>query len=322
MMPHRMTNVRTGLVIRTDAKVCHVAVDGAVVQAAPRGILFDGRQKNPVAVGDEVEVDLTSRPASLERVLPRRNTLSRIASSHDPREQVLAANVDQLFVIGSVAKPRFSSNRTDRILATCVWQHIPGVVVLNKIDLGDPEETAAIRDTYEGIPVDVIETCALDGRGLDELRRRMEGRMSVFYGASGAGKSSLLNALQPGLKLREGKISKFWDQGKHTTTYSQVHTLDFGARVIDTPGIRVFRPFGVPEQNLRDLFPEFGRFQAGCRFSGCSHDHEPECAVFEAVDRGEIAASRYASYVEMLDEVRKGEAVDEGEPGEDRGDES
>jgi ribosome biogenesis GTPase len=293
------------LVIRTDAKVCHVDVGGEVVQAAPRGILFDGQQKNPVAVGDEVEVDLASKPASLERVLPRRNTLSRIASSHDRREQVLAANVDQLFVIGSVARPGFSSNRTDRILATCVWQHIPAIVVLNKIDLADPEDVAPLRATYEQIPVAVIETCALDGRGLDVLRERIEGRISVFYGASGAGKSSLLNALKPGLKLREGKISKFWDQGKHTTTFSQLLTLTPGTRVIDTPGIRVFRPFGVPEQNLRDLFPEFGRYQARCRFNGCSHDHEPECAVFEAVDRGEVPSSRYASYVEMLDEARK-----------------
>ncbi len=311
-----MTTLRTGLVIRTDAKVCHVDVGGEVVHAAPRGILFDGQQKNPVAVGDEVEVDLASKPASLERVLPRRNTLSRIASSHDPREQVLAANVDQLFVIGSVAKPGFSSNRTDRILATCVWQRIPAAVVLNKIDLVDPEDIAPLRATYAQIPVDVIETCALDGRGLELLRKRIEGRISVFYGASGAGKSSLLNALKPGLKLREGKISKFWDQGKHTTTFSQLLTLTPGTRVIDTPGIRVFRPFGVPQQNLRDLFPEFGRYQGRCRFNGCSHDHEPECAVFEAVDRGEVPSSRYASYVEMLDEARKVEPEGDEDAGE------
>jgi ribosome biogenesis GTPase len=312
---HCMTTLRTGLVIRTDAKVCHVDVGGEVVQAAPRGILFDGQQKNPVAVGDEVEVDLASKPASLERVLPRRNTLSRIASSHDPREQVLAANVDQLFVIGSVARPKFSSNRTDRILATCVWQHIPAAVVLNKIDLAEPEDTAAIRATYAQIPLEVLETCAIDKRGIEDLRARIAGRISVFYGASGAGKTTLLNALQPGLKLREGKISRFWDQGKHTTAFSQVHTLESGARVIDTPGIRVFRPFGVPEQNLRDLFPEFRRYQAQCRFKGCSHNHEPECAVFDAVDRGEIPPSRYASYVEMLDEARhvkpEGDAVED-----------
>lgn len=299
-----MTSLQQGLVLRTDAKVCHVEVGGQVVQAAPRGILFDGAQKNPVAVGDRVEVDLATQPASLERVLPRTNTLSRIASSHDPREQVLAANVDQLFVIASVAKPTFSSNRTDRILAACTWQHIPAIVVLNKVDLAEPSVTQAIRETYESIPVDVLETCAIAGVGLDELRRRMEGKTSIFYGASGAGKSSLLNGLQPGLKIKVGKISRFWDQGKHTTTFSLMHTLDFGARVIDTPGIRVFRPFGVPEQNLRDLFPEFTRFQARCRFASCSHDHEPDCAVFDAVESGAIAASRYASYVEMLDEVR------------------
>jgi len=306
-----MTALENGIVIRTDAKVCHVEVNGRVVLAAPRGILFDGAQKNPVAVGDRVEVDLATQPASLERVLPRTNTLSRVASSHDPREQVLAANVDQLFVVASVVKPTFSSNRTDRILAACTWQHIPAVVVLNKIDLAEPSETAAIRATYESIPVDVLETCATLGTGLDELRARMEGKTSVFYGASGAGKSSLLNGLQPGLAIKVGKISRFWDQGKHTTTYSLMHTLDIGARVIDTPGIRVFRPFGVPEQNLRDLFPEFARFQARCRFASCSHDHEPDCAVFDAVDSGEIAASRYASYVEMLDEVRTASTASE-----------
>lgn len=306
-----MTTIHQGTVIRTDAKVCHVQVDGRILQAAPRGILFDGAQKNPVSVGDEVIVDLASQPASLEKVLPRKNTLSRIASSHDPREQVLAANIDQLFVVGSVARPSFSSNRTDRIIAACTWQRIPAIVILNKIDLAERDEIDAIRATYETVPIDVIETCATEGVGLDILRERMLGKTSVFYGASGAGKSSLLNGLEPGLKLKVGKISKFWDQGKHTTTYSTLLTLENGARVIDTPGIRVFRPFGVPEQNLRDLFHEFTRYQARCHFSACSHDHEPDCAVFDAVEDGEIAASRYASYVEMLDEIRKGKTEDE-----------
>jgi ribosome biogenesis GTPase len=281
------------------------------MHAVPRGILFDGEQRNPVAVGDQVEIDLTSVPASLDRVLPRRNWLSRIANSHDPREQVLAVNVDQLFAVASIANPKFSSNRTDRIFAACTWQRIPTTLVLNKIDLGDSEDIAAIRATYESVPIEVLETCANDGRGIEELRSRMAGRTTVFYGASGAGKSSLLNKLEPTLKLKVGKISRYWDQGKHTTSYSQIHTLAFGARVIDTPGIRVFRPFGVPITNLRDLFPEIVRFQAKCRFSGCSHDHEPECAVFDAVERGDIAASRYASYVEMLDEVRTAKVADE-----------
>ncbi|MCY2959923.1 MAG: ribosome small subunit-dependent GTPase A [Planctomycetota bacterium] len=318
-----MTSLQTGRVVRTDAKVCHVLVDGRVIQAAPRGALYGvdserRQEKNPVAVGDDVEVDLASSPASLDRVLKRRNQLSRIASSHDPREQVLAANVDQMVIVGSLAKPGFSSNRTDRILSACWWQHIPVVLVLNKIDLVSAEELDTIRDTYERIPIQVLPTCATKSEGLETLRELLKGKTSVVYGASGAGKSSLLNALQPGLNLKIGKISKFWDQGKHTTTFSLMHFLDFGCAVIDTPGIRVFRPYGIPPASLRDCFPEFRRYQLRCQFPDCGHDHEPGCAVFDAVEAGHIAASRYASYVEMLDELRKApEAVEDVEPDSD-----
>jgi len=315
-----MTALKTGRVLRTDAKVCHVEIEGRVIQAAPRGILYDkggevteAAPKNPVAVGDFVLIDDSTSPAGLESVLPRKNALSRIASSHDPREQILAANVDQLFVIGSIVEPLFSSSRTDRILAACVWNEIPAVVVLNKIDLADEADVEAIRGTYERIPVPVIATCAVDGRGLDELKERLAGKTSVFYGSSGAGKSTLLNRIQPGLKLKEGKISRFWDTGRHTTSFSQLYRLDSGACVIDTPGIRVFRLHGVTVANLPDLFPDFAPFHGKCKFDGCSHDHEPDCAVFDAVDKGELAASRYASYVEMLDEMR-GTPAPEAEP--------
>lgn len=304
-----MGTLEEGRVIRTDAKVCHVEIDGTVVQAAPRGLLFgeDGQrsdQKNPVAVGDRVEIDRSTAPASLVNVLPRRNYLSRTASSHDPREQVLVANVDRLFLISSLAKPGFSSNRADRILAACTWHEIPPVLVLNKIDLADGEEYESIRATYDAIPVPVIETCAIDGRGVDELRELMKDKVSVFYGASGAGKSTLLNALQPGLKLKVGKVSKYWQSGRHTTTFSQLHELEFGGWAIDTPGIRVFRLYDIKPAEARDLFPEFERFRSGCRFPDCSHDHEPDCAVFEAVEAGKLAPTRYASYVELLDEIR------------------
>jgi ribosome biogenesis GTPase / thiamine phosphate phosphatase len=314
-----MPALKIGRVLRTDAKVCYVEVDGQTIQAAPRGILYASggertgdEPKNPVAVGDRVEIDDSTSPAGLESVLPRKNALSRIASSHDPREQILAANVDQLFVVGSIKEPLFSSSRTDRILAACAWNEIPAVVVLNKIDLVEEEDVARLRETYERIPVPVIATCAIDGRGLDELRARLEGKTSVFYGSSGAGKSTLLNRIQPGLKLKEGRISRFWDTGKHTTSFSQLYKLDSGACVIDTPGIRVFRLHGVTVANLPDLFPEFEAFAEKCQFDGCSHDHEPDCGVFDAVDRGELAASRYASYVEMLDEMRGSSTPAEG----------
>ena len=123
-------------------------------------------------------------------------------------------------------------------------------------------------------------------------------------GPSGAGKSTILNALEPGLGLRTAKVSRYWEAGRHTTTFSQMHTVErLGARVIDTPGIRVFRPYGINQAELRDLFPEFAALQRECRFPDCSHDHEPDCAVFAAVERGELAPTRYASYVEILDEL-------------------
>lgn len=318
-----MSDLKTGRVIRTDAKVCHVDVEGKVIQAAPRGILYStggertGKEpKNPVAVGDLVEVDVSSSPAGLERVLPRATYLSRIASSHDPREQILAANVDQLFVIGSMKTPLFSSNRTDRILAACAWHEISATLVLNKVDLAEEGDVERVRETYERIPIDVIATSALEGTGVEEVRARLPGKVSVFYGASGAGKSSLLNRLDPALKLKEGKISRFWDAGKHTTNFSQMYRLAGDALVIDTPGIRVFRLHGVTIRNLPDLFPEFAPYDGRCKFSGCLHDHEPDCAIFDAVESGELAPSRYASYVEMLDEMRGTAPQVEQEPEE------
>ena len=299
----------TGRVVRQDAKVFHVELGDRVIQCAARGKLFDNLGdglKNPVTVGDLVKVNPAGDPASIEEVLPRRNYLGRMASSHDPREQVLVANVDQLFIIGSLRRPGFSSNRTDRILAACEWSEIPAVLVINKIDLAKPGEVEALRSTYAIAGYDVLGTCALTGEGVDELRGRLAGKVSVFYGPSGAGKSSLMNALQPELGLKVGKVSKYWQAGKHTTTHSRLIHLDAvpgGGWVIDTPGIRVFRLHGVHSGVLRDLFPEFRPLHDDCHFPNCSHDHEPECAVVEAVDAGRISPTRYASYVELLDEV-------------------
>ncbi len=297
-----------GRVIRGDARVYHVELleTGETGQFAPRGKLFDRLEdgiKNPVAVGDLVEVSVDGDPPAVERILERKNYLPRIASSHDPRQQILFANVDQLIVIASVVKPNFSSNRTDRILAACQYYEIPAVLVLNKMDLDRDGQAKELRRTYEEARIPVVETTATEGE-LGTFAELLRGKISVLYGASGAGKSTLLNAIQPGLDLRTGKISRYWATGKHTTTFSKMHTLDaLDARVIDTPGIRVFRLAGINKFELRDCFPEFAPFQKKCRFDGCTHDHEPECAVFDAVERGLLAPTRYASYVEIMDEL-------------------
>jgi ribosome biogenesis GTPase len=300
-------DVAIGRVVRADARVCHVDIDGNVRQFAPRGKLFEELSrdvKNPLAVGDRVEVSRDGDPPGIERVLPRENWLSRIASSHDPREQVLFANVDQVVVLGSVNAPRFSSNRTDRILLACRYHEIPALLILNKVDLDVRGAAREIRHTYEAADVTVLETCAATGQGVERFADALRARISAVYGPSGAGKSTLLNAIQPDLLLKTGKISRYWDAGKHTTSFSQMHPLPaLEAWVIDTPGIRVFRPFGINKAELRDLFPEFAPFARECRFPDCSHDHEPGCAVFAAVEDGRIAPTRFASYVEVLDEL-------------------
>jgi len=296
----------TGRVVRGDAKFLHVEVAGEVRPFAPRGKLFDELSlhvRNPVTVGDLVRVSLDGDPPGVEEVLPRRNWLARVSSSHDPREQILFANVDRLFVVASLAKPTFSSNRADRILAACAYSEIPAVLVLNKRDLDAQSFSHRLRSTYAEAGVSVLETCATRGE-LSELPELLRGKVSVFYGGSGTGKSAILNALEPGLALKTGRISKYWDAGKHTTSSSQMHRLPaLDARVIDTPGIRVFRLADVNQAELPDCFPEFARFAGKCRYSGCSHDHEPDCAVYAAVERGELAATRYTSYLEIRSEL-------------------
>jgi len=303
-----MSTPVVGRVVRGDAKAYQVELGGEIRTFVPRGKLFETRDretKNPITVGDRVRVSLDGDPPGIEEVLARTNLLARVASSHDPRAQILFANVDQLFVVTSLAKPKFSSNRADRILAACQYYEIPACLVLNKADLDEDQTLEAISRTYAAAGIEVLAVCATEGRGLEALAARLAGKTSVFYGGSGVGKSTLLNALEPALALKIGKISKFWDQGKHTTTHSEMHRLPSrDAWVIDTPGIRVFRLTGINRVELRDCFPEFAPFAERCDFGpNCSHDHEPGCALFEAVESGALAPTRYASYLEILDEL-------------------
>jgi len=300
-----------GRVLRGDAKAYDVLTDaGEIVRAAPRGRLFEelGEVKNPVAVGDRVRVSESGDPLGIEEILPRENSLSKISSSHDPRRQVLFANVDQVILVSSLGKPGFSSNRTDRILAACRFEEIDACLLINKVDLDPGGEAEAIRETYRGAGYEVLETSATDATGLEALRDRLHGKVSVLYGASGVGKSTLLNALY-GLDLKVGKISRYWSSGKHTTTFSRWIPIEVdgereaGTVVVDTPGIRVFRLWGVNRRQLRHLYPDFEPYNDKCRFPNCSHDHEPGCAVDDAVEAGRIAATRYLSYVEILDEL-------------------
>ena len=294
-----------GRVLRLDAKVCHVDLGDRVVLAAPRGALFENLEgvKNPITVGDRVRVDPDGDPMYVHEVLPRKNHLSRVASSHDPREQVLFSNVDQLLCFGSVKKPKFSSNRADRILAACLYHEIPATLVLNKIDLDKKGLADEIEATYHAAGVAVLQTSVETGTGVDAVAELLRGKTTALYGASGVGKSSMLNKIEPSLELKVGHVSSHWAQGRHTTTHSSIHPIPaLDAWIVDTPGIRVFRLHDVNTAELRDLFPEFANYAGRCHFPDCTHTHEPECAVLDAVEAEELSVNRFASYLELHDE--------------------
>ncbi len=312
----RRTTDAEGLVVRIDARRCHVEIDGRVHRIPAAGRLFErpGTEKRPLAVGDRVRVrfDENGNGMIAER-LPRRNKLARASAGEGRYEQVLVANIDLCLVVASLRKPPFRPALVDRILAGAERGRIPARIVLNKIDLvrTSPERSDArpfqdpgeISAFYEKLGYPCLTTSARSGEGLDRLRDVLAGRVSVFCGLSGVGKSSLLNALEPGLNLRVRPVGT---EGRHTTTHAQLHRLSFGAHVVDTPGIRNFGLHGLEPREVAPLFVEFRPFLGACAFSDCAHDREPDCAIKEAVAEGAIAEMRYTSYLALLEEARRG----------------
>jgi len=294
-------------VIRVDARQCEVSLEGRVVSAMLRGRLFEVYREDrlPVAVGDRVRLVREGEEHAIEEVLPRRNFFARRAAGEDLRRQILAANVDQVVAVCSFGYPPFSSVTADRILCAAHFHGLPAVLVLNKTDKARLRQVEAIRATYEGAGYRVLPTSAERGEGIEALGACLADRVSVFYGLSGTGKSSLLNCIEPGLGLRTREVSAALRSGRHTTAYARLYPLRMGGAVIDTPGVRVFRPYGIPPHELRLHFPEFVEPGRRCRFPACLHRQEPGCAVRGQVEAGAIPESRWRSYLEILDELEE-----------------
>ncbi len=298
---------REGLVLRLDGKAVLLDVDGREVKAALRGKLFekaDREEKRPVAVGDRVRLLLEGEEAVVTEVLPRRTTLCRVSAGEKKKKQVVAANVDQVAVVTSLRKPEPYPPLLDRILAGAVAGGIDPFLVFNKLDLDRKGTAAEWKKVYAPAGFPILFTSVPEKKGLEELRARLTGKTTAFAGPSGAGKSSLLNALQPGLELRTGEVGrKGVHPGRHTTTSAVLLRLSFGGYVVDTPGVRAFGTWGIERSELAHCFPEFRPYLGKCAFHDCSHTHEPDCAVRDAVEKGEIPLSRYRSYCSILEEL-------------------
>ena len=263
---------------------------------------------NPVAVGDRVRYQADDDGCVISEILPRRNYLIRRSTNLSRQAHIIAANIDRAYIIVSLYFPDVKLPFLDRILVTCELYGIPATIVLSKTDLyrqAAPEEIAHFRSIYETAGYPVIETSVPGGEGIEEIREACKGRVNLFSGESGVGKSSLIKALDPALDPKIGAISTAHLQGRHTTSLYEMYPLASGGFVIDSPGIRGFGLVDVQKEEIARYFPEMLREADGCRFIPCTHTHEPGCAVKDAVDRCLISPERYNSYLGMLEEDKK-----------------
>ncbi|MCR4402637.1 MAG: ribosome small subunit-dependent GTPase A [Firmicutes bacterium] len=296
-------NLRRGLVLQIGNDVYHVLVDGRAVLCTIRRRLVreTGSATNPVAPGDLVRLALLEHDKGvIEEIEKRRNSFGRRAAGDRPGEQVIAANVDRIVIVFAAAEPAFRARALDRYLAVAEHSGIPCIVCLNKIDLVSPEDVQGMAAPYEEIGYRVLRTCVRTGQGVDELNAVLSGRISVVVGPSGVGKSSLLNAVEPGIKLATGEVGKTTHRGRHTTTASRLIPLTAGGFVADTAGMREFGLWEIPARDLAPCFREMRPYIGRCRFSDCVHVSEPECAVRDAVESGFIRRSRYEHYVKLV----------------------
>lgn len=297
-----------GLVLRARGGIYHVETGEGIVEAMLRGRLKQEQRIGGVIIGDRVRLRQSTAKQgeagwTIEGVDDRHSLLVRRAPGKAPRPKAIAANVDQIVVVFSIARPVPHLRMLDRFLVLCEASEIPPLIVANKTDLASPEEAATLFRPYQEIGYRVLFTSAEAGRGIDELRSEICNRISAFTGPSGVGKSSLLNAIQPELALRVASVSEAVQKGRHTTVNAQLIPLDCGGHVADTPGLRELGLWGIPPEELGTCFPEFWPLLGSCRYgNSCSHTHEPRCAVRDAAEAGEIPHARYDSYVRMLAE--------------------
>ncbi len=267
----------------------------------------DIRHTNPVAIGDKVEVELDDQNSHgmVTDIYPRENYIIRKATKLSKVSHIIAANLDHAYLIATLANPRTSNGFIDRFLVTAEGYKIPASIIFNKTDIYSREltdEMEKLKAMYNaaGYPCHCVS--ALTGSGVEALRTLLKGKLSLFSGHSGAGKSALIRAIDPALMPRVGSISEMHKKGMHTTTFAEMYELSVGGFIIDTPGIKEFGLYDFEKSEIHRCFPEMDRLLSQCQYTNCSHTHEPGCAVKSALDTGTVSRLRYNSYLSILND--------------------
>ncbi|MCL6268098.1 ribosome small subunit-dependent GTPase A [Flagellimonas myxillae] len=265
------------------------------------------KSTNPVAVGDEVVFNLQEigdeTVATIIEIKERKNYIIRKSVNLSKQTHIIAANLDQVFLLVTLNNPPTFTSFIDRFLVTAEAYDIPVVLLFNKMDGYDEDEMVEVEylvQLYREIGYHCLEIAAKEGTNVDQVKELMLDKTSMFAGHSGVGKSTLVNALEPGLRLKTAEISEQHLQGQHTTTFAEMYDLSFGARIIDTPGIKGFGIVDMEEDEIGDYFPEFFRLKSQCKFNNCLHLDEPKCAIKNGLENDEVSWSRYRSYVQMI----------------------
>jgi ribosome biogenesis GTPase len=266
---------------------------------------------NPVAVGDVVDIEPENEgenSAMITTIRDRRNYINRQSPRLKHQQHIVAANIDQSLLIATIKEPRTSQGFIDRFLVACEMYHVPAIIVFNKFDLYKKKELetyAEWKDIYETIGYTVLPMSVKDGTGVEEIKALLRDKISLISGHSGVGKSSFINAVLPGVKIRTQDVSGWSGKGLHTTTFAEMYDLPFGGRIIDTPGMREFGLVDIERQELSGYFPEMRQRLNDCQFNNCLHINEPDCAIKEAVRNGEISEDRYVSYYNILESIKE-----------------
>ncbi|WP_407426555.1 ribosome small subunit-dependent GTPase A [Arcticibacter sp.] len=297
-----------GLVIKSTGSWYQVATDtGNIVDCRIKGKFRtkDIQTTNPIAVGDRVDIEMEpeQRTGIITHLVPRKNYIIRKSVNLSKQAQIIAANLDQAFLVVTLASPRTSLGFIDRFLVTAEAYDIPAKLIFNKLDLFSEEGMeilAEYKHIYTSIGYPCYEVSALEGTNLDIIEGLLKDKVSLFSGHSGVGKSTLINTLIPGMSLKTGEISDWSDQGKHTTTFAEMHPLPGGGYLIDSPGIRELGVIDIDKGELGHFFPEMRKRMNECRFNNCRHINEPGCSVLEAVKNNDIELSRYESYLSIF----------------------